>query len=78
VDHQRNPDIYNRLKVKILIQNIKLYQKSQLDHQERMHRSRLQELDFNINPGDDRMLEDPGKDGKIMKTLSFKRTGLKT
>jgi hypothetical protein len=24
------------------------------------------------------MLEDPGKDGKIMKTLSFKGTGFKT
>jgi hypothetical protein len=41
-----------------------LYQKIWLDDLERMGRSR-----FSINPGDDRMLEDPGKDGMIKKKM---------
>jgi hypothetical protein len=35
LDSQRNPDICNRLKVNNLIEDIKLYQKSWLDHLER-------------------------------------------
>jgi hypothetical protein len=33
---------------------------------------------FSINPGEDVMLEDPGKDGKLKNTLIFKGTGLRT
>jgi hypothetical protein len=36
-----------------------------LDHLERKDRSHLPELAFSINPGDDGLLEDPGKDGKV-------------
>jgi hypothetical protein len=35
-------------------------------------------LEININPGDDEMLEDPGKDEKIKDNLSFKGTGIFT
>jgi hypothetical protein len=45
---------------------------------ERMDRSQLPTLASQYQPGDDRMLEDPGKNGKIVDTLSFKGTCLKT
>jgi hypothetical protein len=32
---------------------------------------------FNINPGDDGMLEDPGKGGQLKKAMIFKGIGLK-
>jgi hypothetical protein len=43
-----------------------------------MYRSRSQRPFFNINPGDDGVLEDPRKYGQIQNTLSFKGTGLET
>jgi hypothetical protein len=43
-----------------------------------MDRSRLPKLVFTVNRGEEAMLEDPEKDGKIKNTLSFKRTGPKT
>jgi hypothetical protein len=64
-DNQRNPDIHNRLKVNNLIKDIKLYQKSNLGHVEGIDRSYLFNKVFNIDPRDDGMLEDPGKDGKF-------------
>jgi hypothetical protein len=78
LDRQRKPDIRNRLNVNKLTEDTKLYQKSWLDHEERMDRSRLPKLAFQYPPGDDSMLEDPGKDGKVKKILSFKGRGLKT
>jgi hypothetical protein len=33
---------------------------------------------FNIHPGEEGMLVDPAKDGKVKKTFSFKGTNLKT
>jgi hypothetical protein len=33
---------------------------------------------LNINPGDDGMLKDTGKDGEVKNTLSFEGTVLKT
>jgi hypothetical protein len=43
-----------------------------------MDRSLLPKLAFRYQPSEDGMLVDPGKDGKIKNTLSFKGTGLKT
>jgi hypothetical protein len=48
-----------------------------LDHLEKIEAAYPNWL-FSINPGDDGMLEDPEKDGKLWNTLSFKRAGLKT
>jgi hypothetical protein len=45
---------------------------------EKMDRSQLPKLASHYQPGDDRMLEDPGKNGKIVDSLSFKGTGLET
>jgi hypothetical protein len=42
-----------------------------LDHLEMMDRSRLPKLVFNINSGDNGMLEDQEKDGKFKSPLSF-------
>jgi hypothetical protein len=78
LDPQRNPDILNRLKMNSLIEDIRLYQKSWLNHLEITDRNPLPELAFNVNLGDDGMLEDPGRDGKIKDTLSFRSTSLKT
>jgi hypothetical protein len=44
---------------------MKQYQKIWLANAEIIGRSRLPKLDFSINPGDEMMLEDPGKYGKI-------------
>jgi hypothetical protein len=40
-------------------EDIKLYQKSWLDHLERLDRSCLHRLDFNVNRGEEGMLETP-------------------
>jgi hypothetical protein len=57
---------------------MQLCQKSWLDHVEKMDRSQLPKLASQYQRGDDRMLEDPGKDGKILDSLSFKGTGVET
>jgi hypothetical protein len=43
-----------------------------------MDRIRLPKLVFSINHGDDRVLEDPKKCGKIQNTLSFEGRGVET
>jgi hypothetical protein len=68
---QRNPDIQKKLKVNVLIEDVKLYQKSRLDILERMDRSHLLKLAFQYQLWGRR-------NGKTMKTLSFKGTGFKT
>jgi hypothetical protein len=77
LDRQRNPDIRNRLKVDNLIEDIKLYQKSRLDHLERMDTSRLPKRAFQYQPPGRQDAGRPRKNEMIKNTLSFKGTGLK-
>jgi hypothetical protein len=46
LDHQRNPEICNSLKVDNIVEDIKQYQRRWVDHLERMDRSRLPRLAF--------------------------------
>lgn len=60
-----------------LIEDIRLYQKSWLSHLEITDRNPLPKLAFDVNLGDDGMLEDPGRGGKTKITLRFRGAGLK-
>jgi hypothetical protein len=50
LDHQRNPEIRNSLKVDNIVEDIKQYQRRWVDHLERMDRSRLPRLAFQYQP----------------------------
>jgi hypothetical protein len=50
LDHQRNPDIRNRLKVDNTAEDVKLYQNNWLDRLKRTDRSRLPRLTFQYQP----------------------------
>jgi hypothetical protein len=50
LDCQRNHNIHNRLKVNNKIEDIKLYERSWLDHLERMDRSRSHKLALQYQP----------------------------
>jgi hypothetical protein len=50
LDHQRNPDISNRLKVNNIVEDTKLCHKKWLDHLEQMNRSHLLRLTFHYQP----------------------------
>jgi hypothetical protein len=50
LDRQRNPDIRNRLKVKNLVEDMKLYHKKWLHHLEPMDRSHVPGLAFQYQP----------------------------
>jgi hypothetical protein len=47
---QRNPDISNKLEVDNIVQDTNLYQKSWLDHLERIERSHIPKLAFQYQP----------------------------
>jgi hypothetical protein len=49
-DHQRNPDIRNKLKVYNIVVDVKVYKRKWLDNVERMNRSRLPKLAFQYEP----------------------------
>jgi hypothetical protein len=60
-----------------LIEDIELYQKSWLDHLERMDRSRLPKLAFQYQPRGRRDAGRPGKYVQMKTTLGLRGTGLK-
>jgi hypothetical protein len=60
------------------MEDLKLYEKSWLDHLEKWTEAPHRKWNFGMNPGDKGMLEDPGKDGKFKNILGFKGTVLKT
>jgi hypothetical protein len=60
------------------VNNLVEYRKRRLGSLERMGRSYSHTLVFSINPKEDVMLEDVGKDGNTKNILSFKGRGLKT
>jgi hypothetical protein len=64
LDRQRHPDIRDRVKVNNQIEDIKLYQKSWLDHLERRDRSHLPKLAFQYQP---RGRQNSGKPRKMWK-----------
>jgi hypothetical protein len=59
LDHQRNPDIHNRLKVDNTAEDVKLYQNNWLDRLKRTDRSRLPRLTFQYQPRGRQEMERP-------------------
>jgi hypothetical protein len=74
LDHQKNPDIRNRLKVNNIVEDIKLYQKNWLDHLIWWTEAAYQSWLSNTSLGDGGIWEDLDKDGETKITLSFKQT----
>jgi hypothetical protein len=78
LDCQRNPDIYNILKVDNVVEDKKLYQQNWFDHLKRMDRSCLQKLAFQYQPRGQRNFGRPRRRWSDQANFEFKGTSLKT
>lgn len=76
LDHQRNPEIHNGLKVDSYAEDVKLFQKNWLHHLKRMDTSRLLPLSCTCL-GDGEIWKDLDEDGDTKNTLSLKEQVLR-